>query len=82
MKTLIELVKPKPSAKTVAFFSFGEALYGGRYYDTQSLENVLKPECLLASEMNGAPLTKSMALRSGCALRTSLDTRWSNGLNE
>jgi methionine sulfoxide reductase catalytic subunit len=41
-----------------AFFSFGEGLYGGVYYDTQSLENVLKPECLLASEMNGAPLTE------------------------
>ena len=26
------------------------------YYDTQSLENVLKPECLLAYEMNGEPL--------------------------
>lgn len=46
------------SAKTVVFFSFGEGLYGGVYYDTQSLENVLKPECLLASEMNGAPLTE------------------------
>lgn len=56
MKTLIELVKPKPSAKTVAFFSFGEGLYGGVYYNTQSLENVLKAECLLAYEMNGAPL--------------------------
>ncbi|MGA2883522.1 MAG: molybdopterin-dependent oxidoreductase [Bryobacteraceae bacterium] len=31
-------------------------VYGGGYYDTQSLENVLKPECLLALEMNGAPL--------------------------
>ena len=58
MKTLVELVKPKPSAKTVAFFSFGEGLYGGVYYNTQSLENVLKPECLLASEMNGVPLTE------------------------
>ena len=56
MKTLIELVKPKPSAKTVAFFSFGEGLYGGVYYNTQSLDNVLKAECLLAYEMNGAPL--------------------------
>ena len=56
MKTLIDLVKPKPSAKTVVFFSFGEGLYGGVYYDTQSLENVLKPECLLAYEMNGEPL--------------------------
>jgi DMSO/TMAO reductase YedYZ molybdopterin-dependent catalytic subunit/thiosulfate reductase cytochrome b subunit len=56
MKTLVELVKPKPSAKTVAFFSFGEGLYGGVYYNTQSLDNVLKAECLLAYEMNGAPL--------------------------
>ena len=28
MKTLIELVKPKPSAKTVAFFSFGGSFTG------------------------------------------------------
>ena len=56
MKTLIELVRPKPEAKVVAFFSFGEALYGGPYYDTQSLENVLKPQCLLASRMNGQRL--------------------------
>jgi DMSO/TMAO reductase YedYZ molybdopterin-dependent catalytic subunit len=56
MKRLIELVKPKPSVKVVAFYSFGESLYGGVYYDTQSLENVLKPECLLASAMNGVPL--------------------------
>ena len=56
MKTLIELVRPKPEARVVAFFSFGEALYGGPYYDTQSLENVLKPQCLLASHMNGQRL--------------------------
>jgi DMSO/TMAO reductase YedYZ molybdopterin-dependent catalytic subunit len=53
MQKLIELVQPKPEAKVVAFFSFGEALYGGAYYDTQSLENVRKPQCLLASRMNG-----------------------------
>jgi DMSO/TMAO reductase YedYZ molybdopterin-dependent catalytic subunit len=56
MKALIELVRPKPEAKAVAFFSFGEALYGGDYYDTQSLENVLKPQCLLATQMNDKPL--------------------------
>lgn len=57
MKTLIEFVRPKPEAKVIAFFSFGGALYGPEaYYDTQSLENVLKPQCLLASEMNGQPL--------------------------
>jgi sulfoxide reductase catalytic subunit YedY len=57
MSALIQLVRPKPEARTVAFFSFGEALYGGAYYDTQSLDNVLKAECLLASQMNGQPLT-------------------------
>ncbi len=56
MKTLIALVRPKPEAKVVAFFSFGEALYGGSYYDTQRMENLLKAECLLASHMNGRPL--------------------------
>jgi DMSO/TMAO reductase YedYZ molybdopterin-dependent catalytic subunit len=56
MRKLIELVQPKPESKVVAFFSFGEALYGGPYYDTQSLENVQKPQCLLASRMNGQPL--------------------------
>ena len=58
MKSLVELVRPKPNAKVVAFFSFGDSLYGGSYYDTQSLENVLQAECLLASEMNGRPLTE------------------------
>ncbi len=56
MKAIIELVHPKPEAKVVAFFSFGEALYGGVYYDTQSIENVLKPQCILASQMNGQRL--------------------------
>jgi methionine sulfoxide reductase catalytic subunit len=57
MKSLVELVRPKPAAKVVAFFSFGESLYGDPY-DTQSVENVLKAECLLASKMNGRPLTE------------------------
>ena len=56
MKALIEHVKPRPEAKVAAFFSFGEALYGGPYYDTQSLENLLKSQCLLAFSMNGQRL--------------------------
>jgi DMSO/TMAO reductase YedYZ molybdopterin-dependent catalytic subunit len=56
MKTLVELVRPKPAAKVVAFFSFGESLFGGPYYDTQRIDNVLKTQCLLALEMNGAAL--------------------------
>ena len=58
MKSLVKLVRPKANAKVVAFFSFGGSLFGGPYYDTQSLENVLKAQCMLASEMNGKPLTE------------------------
>ena len=36
VKRLIELVRPKPEARVVAFFSFGEGLYGGTYYETQT----------------------------------------------
>jgi sulfoxide reductase catalytic subunit YedY len=56
MKKIVQLVKPQASAKVVAFFSFGEDQYDQPYYDTQSLENVLKPECILAYRMNGEPL--------------------------
>ncbi|HWQ92047.1 MAG TPA: molybdopterin-dependent oxidoreductase [Clostridia bacterium] len=56
MKTILECVRPKPEARTVVFYSFGDGLYGGAYYDTQSIENVLKPQCLLATHMNGQPL--------------------------
>ena len=55
MREVVAVVKPRSTAKTVAFFSFGEELYGGTYYNTQTLDNVLKPECLLAFEMNGVP---------------------------
>ena len=61
---IIELVKPHATVATVAFYSFGEGLYGGFYYDTITLDNCLKPESILAWEMNyetlppeyGAPL--------------------------
>jgi DMSO/TMAO reductase YedYZ molybdopterin-dependent catalytic subunit/thiosulfate reductase cytochrome b subunit len=64
VKMLIELVKPFPTVNLAAFYSFGEGLYGGTYYDTHSLDNCLKPESILAWEMNyhalpekyGAPL--------------------------
>ncbi len=56
MRKLIEHVKPLPSARVVAFYSFGGSLYGDLYYDTQSLFNALKPECVLALSMNGSPL--------------------------
>jgi DMSO/TMAO reductase YedYZ molybdopterin-dependent catalytic subunit len=56
MKTLVDLVKPTPAVHTVVFYSFGDGLYGGVYYETQRLEDVLNPACLLALEMNQRPL--------------------------
>jgi len=56
MAKLVELVRPRPEAKVCVFYSFGEGLYGGDYYDTQRLDNVLHAQCLLAYEMNDAPL--------------------------
>jgi DMSO/TMAO reductase YedYZ molybdopterin-dependent catalytic subunit/thiosulfate reductase cytochrome b subunit len=56
LKRLIEIAKPTPEAKVIAFYSYGEALYGGEYYDTQTIETALSARCLLAYEMNQAPL--------------------------
>jgi sulfoxide reductase catalytic subunit YedY len=58
LKKIVELVRPYNSVSTVAFYSFGEGLYGGKYYDTHSLDNCLKPESILAWEMNYKPLSK------------------------
>jgi len=54
---IVSLVKPYASVTTVAFYSFGEGLYGGVYYDTNTLDNCLKPQSILAWEMNYQPLS-------------------------
>lgn len=56
LKSIVDLVKPLPSVTTVVFYSFGEGLYGGVYYDTHTLDNCLKPGSILAWEMNYQPL--------------------------
>lgn len=56
MPELIALVRPKPEAKVAVFYSFGEGLEGGAYYDSHSLQNLMHPQTLLAYEMNGAAL--------------------------
>ncbi|MCG2613545.1 molybdopterin-dependent oxidoreductase [Terrimonas sp. NA20] len=56
LKALADLVKPHSSVTTIVFYSFGEGLYGGTYYDTHTLDNCLKPGSILAWEMNYQPL--------------------------
>jgi DMSO/TMAO reductase YedYZ molybdopterin-dependent catalytic subunit len=62
LEELIKLVRPRPEAKAVVFYSFGEGVNfstgnpDGQYYDSHSIENALHPQTLLAYEMNGQPL--------------------------
>lgn len=59
---LVKLVRPRPNARAVVFYSFGEGvafstgLGDGQYYDSLSIENALNPQTLLAYEMNDQPL--------------------------
>jgi sulfoxide reductase catalytic subunit YedY len=53
---LIDLVKPRPEAKWVMFYSYGEGGEGGQYYDSHSIKDLRHPQSLLAYEMNGEPL--------------------------
>jgi len=71
IKALVELVKPAPSATTVVFYSFGEGLYGGTYYDTHTLDNCLKSESILAWEMNYQPLQE----KYGAPLRLRIENQ-------
>ena len=54
---LVKLVQPKPAAGAVVFYSFGDGAEGGEFYDSLSMENALRPQTILAYDMNSAPLT-------------------------
>ena len=68
---IIELVKPHATVTTVAFYSFGEGLYGGYYYDTNTLDNCLKPQSILAWEMN----YETLLLEHGAPLRLRVENQ-------
>jgi DMSO/TMAO reductase YedYZ molybdopterin-dependent catalytic subunit/thiosulfate reductase cytochrome b subunit len=53
---LIELVKPTQEAHYAFFYSYGEGLEGGEYYDSHTLSDLKHDLSLLAYEMNGQPL--------------------------
>jgi methionine sulfoxide reductase catalytic subunit len=60
---LMTLVRPKPNAKAVVFYSFGDGfvfstgIAGGQYYDSLSIDNARNPQTMLAYEMNDQPLS-------------------------
>lgn len=71
LKAIVDLVKPHSSATTVVFYSFGEGLYGGVYYDTHTLDNCLKPGSILAWEMN----YEHLSLGHGAPLRLRIENQ-------
>ncbi|MCC6661507.1 MAG: molybdopterin-dependent oxidoreductase [Phycisphaerales bacterium] len=56
MTEIIRLVRPRPNVRAVVFYSFGEGLEGGQYYDSHTIENVRHPQTMLAYGMNSGPL--------------------------
>jgi DMSO/TMAO reductase YedYZ molybdopterin-dependent catalytic subunit len=71
MARLVELVKPHPEVTRVVFHSFGEGLHPGAYYDTQSLQDVLHPQSILAYEMN----YQSLSVVYGAPLRLRVENQ-------
>ena len=70
-RKLIKLVKPKPHATVVAFYSFGPALYSPVYYETERTVDLVRHDAILALDMNGAPLTDVY----GAPLRLRIDNQ-------
>lgn len=57
MRTILDLVEPKPEAKWVVFYSLGDGADGGRYYDAHPIEQMRYGLTMLAYDMNGEPLS-------------------------
>ena len=57
MKTIIDLVQPKPDAKWVVFYSLGDGPEKGLYYDAHPIEQMSYALTMLAYDMNGEPLS-------------------------
>ena len=71
MQTIMDLVKPKPEAKWVVFYSLGDGADTGVYYDAHPIEQMSYHLTMLAYDMNGAPL----AFGHGAPLRLRNETQ-------
>ena len=56
MEHILDIVKPKPNAKFVAFFSLSDGEAGGTYYDVHEMKNMHHSLTILAYGMNNHPL--------------------------
>ena len=77
---LIQLVRPRPNAKAVAFYSFGEGvaihegIAGSRYYDSLSIENALKSAYItgIRDELRAAQSSPRGSVAIACRESTRL----------
>lgn len=57
MQTILDIVRPKPEAKWVVFYSFANGPEGGLYYDAHAIGQMSYHLTMLAYDMNGAPVS-------------------------
>jgi methionine sulfoxide reductase catalytic subunit len=57
MQTIIDLVRPRPQAKWVVFYSLGDGPDKGIYYDAHAVQQMSYRLTMLAYDMNGRPLS-------------------------
>jgi DMSO/TMAO reductase YedYZ molybdopterin-dependent catalytic subunit len=57
MQTIVNLVKPQPTAKWVVFYSLGDGADAGIYCDAHPIERMSYHLTMLAYDMNWAPLS-------------------------
>ena len=56
MQTIVDLVRPRPDARWVVFYSLGDGPDGGIYYDAHPIEQMSYHLTMLAYDMNDLPL--------------------------
>ncbi|MGI8753960.1 MAG: molybdopterin-dependent oxidoreductase [Acidimicrobiales bacterium] len=57
MATILDLVRPRPEARWVVFYSLGDGADKGTYYDAHPIEHMRHHLTMLAYDMNDQPLT-------------------------
>ncbi|QRX96727.1 molybdopterin-dependent oxidoreductase [Streptomyces noursei] len=57
MRTILDLVEPRPEARWVVFYSLGDGPDKGLYYDAHPIEQMSHRLTMLAYDMNGEPLS-------------------------
>jgi methionine sulfoxide reductase catalytic subunit len=71
MQTIMDLVKPRPEAKWVVFYSLGDGADKGVYYDAHPIEQMSYHLTMLAYDMNG----ESLSFGHGAPLRLRNETQ-------